>query len=287
MYRSLHFASPFRANPKRLERRHEPGALNAVDTKPLFLIWFRVGGMARCSLNAFMQGRTYGPDKGACRIAGMMDTIELDKVNVTDSRFCVSYPLADDLLLASIKRFGILTPIALQGGERPAVITGHKRCDAARVLGIAHVPCVFFDAGDRQALLMSINDNMARPLNTVERAVCVAKMAALGFPTEEVYAVMAMLGLPARENVLKTCIEAASAEEQVSAFIVGHGLPVAVVEQLFGFETGEMRDIIRLVGPLHPTVSSLREALHLMMLARVKLGGIDFAGLDEARDMEA
>ena len=30
------------------------------------------------------------PGKGDCRIAGMMDTIELDKVNVTDSRFCVS-----------------------------------------------------------------------------------------------------------------------------------------------------------------------------------------------------
>ncbi len=158
----------------------------------------------------------------------MMDTIELDKVNVTDSRFCVSYPLADDLLLASVKRFGILTPVALQGGERPAVITGHKRCDAARRLGIVKVPCVFFDVDDRQALLMSINDNMPRPLNTVERAVCVAKMAACGFPAEEVYAVMTMLGLPARENVLKTCIEAASAEEQVSAFIsVGHGLPVA------------------------------------------------------------
>ena len=134
---------------------------------------------------------------------------------------------------------------------------------------------------------MSINDNMARPLNTVERAVCVAKMAACGFPTEEVYAVMTMLGLPARANVLKTCIGAASAEEQVSAFIVGHGLPVAVVEQLFAFETGEMREIIRLVEPLHPTVSSLREALQLMMLARVKLGGIDFAGFEEVRDMEA
>ena len=80
---------------------------------------------------------------------------------------------------------------------------------------------------------------------------------------------MTMLGLPARANVLKTCIGAASAEEQVSAFIVGHGLPVAVVEQLFAFEDRGEREIISAGrNRFHPTVSSLREALQLMMLAK-------------------
>jgi hypothetical protein len=233
-----------------------------------------------------MEDRATRPDDGVYRFMAKMETIEIDKINALDATFCVSYPLADGRLLASIARFGMLSPLVLRGGGRPVVITGHKRLDAARRLGIGKVPCIFLDADDRQALLTSINDNLSRPLNTVERAVCVQKMAGLGCPVEEIYAIMAMLGLPAREKAVKTCIAAASAEEQVLAFIVRHGLPLPVVEQLFWFEPGETKEIIRLVGPLRSTVSSLREALHLMMLLKVKRGEIALAGLEDAKDME-
>ncbi len=264
----------------------------AVDTKRLFLIWFRVGGYF-CRVfrpgadpAPVWKGRAARRDDGRYRFMVKMETIEIDKIDALDRRFCISYPLADERLLASIARFGILGPLVLRGGRRPVVITGHKRLDAALRLGIGKVPCIFSDADDRQALLTSINDNLARPLNTVEKAVCVEKMAGLGFPLDEIYAVMAMLGLPAREKALNTCMAAASAEEQVLAFIVRHGLPLSVVAQLFWFESGERKEIIRLVGPLHPTVSSLREALHLMMLLKVKRGEIALAGLEDTQDMD-
>jgi len=218
---------------------------------------------------------------------GKMESIRIDKVNVLDRTFCVSYPLEDDHLLASVAKFGIVTPLGLLKKERAVIVTGHKRAEAARILGIEEIPYVFLDLDGKQALLTSINDNLARSLNTVEKAICIEKMRSLGFSAQDTYEVMAMLGLPARENAHATCIAAASAEEATKSFIVRHHLPITVVEQLFWFDPGEQRNIIAIAGPRRPTVSSLREALQLMMLLKVKRGAIDFTELALSGDMEA
>jgi hypothetical protein len=216
-----------------------------------------------------------------------METVEIDKIHVNDRSFCVSYPLEDDLLLASIAKFGVLVPLSLLRKEHPVIVTGFKRLDAARRLGIDELPYVFLDITERQALLTAIHDNMTRPLNTVEKALCVDKMLAAGFKVEEVYEVMTMLGLPPRENILKAAISAAWAEEQTKSFIVKHQLPLTLVEQLFWFEPEERYGIIRLAEAVHGTVSSFREMLQLMMLLKVKRGAIDFQQLDGAKDADA
>ena len=44
------------------------------------------------------------------------------------------YRLRDDVLKASLKRFGMLMPIVVTNAERPVVIAGHKRFFAAQAL---------------------------------------------------------------------------------------------------------------------------------------------------------
>jgi len=216
-----------------------------------------------------------------------MNTVEIDKIHVNDRSFCVSYPLEDDLLLASIARFGVLVPLSLLNARNPVVVTGFRRLDAARRLGIREVPCVFLDIGERQALLTAITDNMGRPLNTVEKALCISKMLAAGFMREEVCEVAALLGLPPRENTLETAVSAASAEAPVASFIVNRRLPLPLVEQLLWFDPEEQKGIIRLAGAVGGTVGTFREMLHLMMLLKVKRGTVDFQQLDGAKDPDA
>ena len=183
---------------------------------------------------------------GQTPIVVEMETVEIDKIHVNDRSFCVSYPLEDDLLLTSVAKFGVLVPIGLLRRDEPVIVTGFKRLEAARRLGIRELPYVFLDVSERQALLTAIHDNITRPLNTVEKALCIDKMLAAGFKVEEVYEVMTMLGLPPRENILKAAISAAWAEEQAKSFIVKHQLPLTLVEQLFWFEPEERYSIIRL-----------------------------------------
>ena len=216
-----------------------------------------------------------------------MNTIAIDKIDVNERLFCISYPLEDNLLLASIARFGILLPLGLLREDNPVIVAGFKRLDAARRLGMTEVPCVYLDIGARQALLTAINDNLARPLNTVEKALCISKMLTAGFTREEVCEVAALLGLPPRENTLETAVSAASAQTPVLSFLVRRRLPFPLVEQLLRFDVEEQKSIIRLADAVGGTVSSLREMLHLMTLLKVKRGAVDFRHLEGAKDADA
>ena len=216
-----------------------------------------------------------------------MKTIEIAQVDVNDRTYCISYPLEDDLLASSIARYGVLVPVGLLDRQPPVLVTGFKRMEAARKLGIARVPCVFLDIDERRALLTAINDNLKRRLNTIEKAWCVEKMLFFGFPEEDIYETAKLVGLPARERTLKTVRAMHSMEEGARAFIVKHNLPLAVVEQLLWFDVDEISHIVRLTDPLNVTTSIFREAVQLLALLKVKMGRIDFCQFEGTNDMEA
>src|SRR5271157_43448 len=123
-----------------------------------------------------------------------METIEIDRINRTDTRFCVSFPVEDPLLLASISAFGIRMPLLLLDTVPYTVVTGFKRLDVACRLGMTTVPCSLSSMSEKDALLTAINDNIKRSLNLVEDALSVEKMSRVGFPKEEIYAMMKLLG---------------------------------------------------------------------------------------------
>jgi hypothetical protein len=216
-----------------------------------------------------------------------MDTIEIDSIDVNDRTYCISYPLEDNILLASIARFGILAPVGLLSAESHVIVTGFKRIEAARRLGIRKLPCIYFDIDEKQALLTSINDNLGRPLNTIEKINCVEKMLTLRFPVQDIHEVVKMVGLPARDKTLETARACASLGETTKGFVVRHNLPLATLEQLLWFDVGEIDEIVRLTDSLNITVSSIREALQLIMLLKVKHGRTDFRQLEGAGDMAA
>ncbi len=216
-----------------------------------------------------------------------MNTIGIDQVDVSDRTYCISYPLEDDLLASSIARFGVLVPLGLLKREPSVLVTGFKRIEAAKKLGIARMPYVFLDIDDRQALLTAINDNLTRRLNTIEKVCCIDKMQARGFPKGDIYEVARLVGLPAREMSLKTARAMNSMEEGTRAFIMRHNLPLAVVEQLLWFDREEVTRIVRLTDGLNVTTSIFREVTHLLTLLKVKRGGIDFQEFENTKDMEA
>jgi len=216
-----------------------------------------------------------------------MNTIGIDQVDVSDRTYCISYPLEDDLLASSIARFGILVPLGLLKGEPSVLVTGFKRIEAAKKLGITRMPYVFLDIDDRRALLTAINDNLARRLNTIEKACCIDKMQARGFPKGDIYEVARLVGLPAREMSLKTARAMNSMEEGTRAFIMRHNLPLAVVEQLLWFDAEDITRIVRLTDALNVTTSIFREVTHLLTLLKLKRGSIDFQEFEHTKDMEA
>jgi hypothetical protein len=215
-----------------------------------------------------------------------MTTIDIDKVDLRDTRFCISYPLDDHLLLKSVRQFGVLMPLALLGTEPYTIVTGFKRIQAAKKLGMVRLPCVFLSVDDRTALLTAITDNMTRTLNTIEKAHAIKKMLDLGFQREDLVPVLELLGIKARAGAIDTLAAVACLETPVKDFIVSCRLPLNVAEQMAWFSAGERERIIGITTCLNVTVSYLREVLQLLMLSKVKQDRIDFAGLEGTRSME-
>ncbi|THF60175.1 ParB/RepB/Spo0J family partition protein [Pseudothauera rhizosphaerae] len=80
-------------------------------------------------------------------------------------------------LAASIKAQGVMQPIlvrplpAVDGSPRYEIIAGERRWRAARIAGLADVPCLVRDIPDEAALAMSLIENIQREdLNPLEEA---------------------------------------------------------------------------------------------------------------------
>lgn len=216
-----------------------------------------------------------------------METVEIDKLNADDRTYCISYPLEDGLLLSSVADFGVLSPLGLLSREHPVVVTGFKRLNAARKAGAREVPCIYLDVPRKHALLMSIMDNLKRPLNIVEKACCVERMQVVGFNIEETYRVMKLLGLPTRDETLKAAVMLATGGTGMKDFIADADPPMSVVEQLFWFNAEEAGRIIGCAARLRMSMSNFRETVGLLMLLKVKQGSIECAPLDEAGSTDA
>lgn len=210
--------------------------------------------------------------------------IPIGDIITQDKTFCLSYPLSDDALTESIKRFGIIQPIIIFGPRPHTVITGFKRLESAISLGFKEIPCIIREVGQTEALLLSVNDNLARGFNIVEKAHCIDKMMQLGFSIAEIYDLMGVLGLGQHESVVKSLIGLAWAEDTLKDFAVRHRLSMKNIDYLLWFEPQEREKVIACLSSVSFTDSLLREILQMLSIIKVKKGSLPEGELDCVKD---
>jgi len=214
-----------------------------------------------------------------------MQTIPITLINISDKRFCISYPLEDGILLASIKKIGIIQPPILLAPTPYTIITGFKRLEAALSLGLTDISCIIVDIPGKDALLRTIHDNMGRALNIIEKANCIEKMLHMAFSAEEVYDVMTLLSLSRHEKITGRLRDIASSDETMKCFILNKALSMQNIETLLRFTSEEKDHIIKILTPLHTTESTVREILQMLHLIKVRKGAIDFPAITGTYDV--
>jgi ParB-like chromosome segregation protein Spo0J len=215
-----------------------------------------------------------------------MNKIPVDHINLRDRRFCITYPLDDAALYASVQKIGIIQPVILLNTSPFIVVTGFKRLVIARQLGLEEIPYCSVDISERDALLCAIHDNIQRGLNLIEKAHALERMLHLGFSSEEISDTSMILGLRAHEKILKTLIALASAEDSLKRFVVTRNLPMKVVDYLMRFEVSERSTIIHLLSPIHLTESTIREILEILSLLKIKQDRLPLERLNPASGQE-
>lgn len=88
------------------------------------------------------------------------------------------FHVADDeamgLLVDSIREQGVRDPVLVRRlpAGRYQIVSGHRRCHAARRAGLESVPCLVVDVDDDEATILMVDANLQRPNLTIsERAV--------------------------------------------------------------------------------------------------------------------
>jgi hypothetical protein len=176
------------------------------------------------------------------------------------------------MLLASIGKVGIIQPVVLLEGPLFTVVTGFKRIEAAKKLGLKKVPSVTMKLSEKEGLLFAIHDNVHRGLNIIEKAHALEKMVSMGFPESEIYEVMALFSLGPHEKVLAHLLSIAHAEEPLKHFIVEHALSMKNIEYMLWFEKEERKKIMTAFVSMRLTESYLREILEMLHLMKIKKG---------------
>lgn len=90
-------------------------------------------------------------------------------------------------LAESIRVNGIIQPVCVRkSGEGYEIISGERRCRAARYAGLTHVPCIIMDVGDEQAAVLALIENIQRKdLSYFEEAAAIEKLITVYGLTQE------------------------------------------------------------------------------------------------------
>ena len=215
-----------------------------------------------------------------------MKTINLESIDINDRRFCVSYPLNDEMLLASIEKVGLLEPVTLLDATPYIIVAGFKRVFAATELGLKEVPALTVSVDEQQALLHSIHGNLGRGMNIVERAQSIQRMLSLGFSSTGIHETMILLGLDPHQKVLERLVDLSNGEAALKDFVLAKSLSMKNVESLLWFDAGERARIISLLSSIRTTESFIREILELLSLIKVKKGRIDLSTMSDVSDTQ-
>ncbi|MFN2321980.1 MAG: ParB/RepB/Spo0J family partition protein [Trueperaceae bacterium] len=104
-------------------------------------------------------------------------------------------------LTASIRERGVLEPVLVRRvGDRYELVAGERRTRAAREAGLTDVPAIVLDIDDREALEISIMENLQREdLNAVEETEAVLQLLQLSLDLDRA-GTLALVGEVVQES---------------------------------------------------------------------------------------
>ena len=110
-------------------------------------------------------------------------------------------------LASSIRRHGILQPLTVRKcGEEWELIAGERRLRAAKLAGLATVPCILSDANDDDSALLALVENLQRrDLHYFEEAAAIAAYIQTTGVTQEEAAARLGRSPSALANKLRLC----------------------------------------------------------------------------------
>jgi len=194
------------------------------------------------------------------------ETIELGRVDSTDTTYQISTQTPVEDLMASIQEVGLLSPPLLRSSDsdRFIIVSGFKRISACRELGWDHMDARIAGGAvsDLDCCRMAIADNTSRrTLNAVEQSSAVSKLS-LFFDDDRTLSREAQkAGLYVNPELVRKLKKLTTLYPELIAPVASGTLPLTIALELGDTDRDAALTFLHLFEILKPTLNHQKEIL--------------------------
>ena len=197
-----------------------------------------------------------------------VDTIQLTRLNFSDTTHRITTGTDRDKLVSSIGRLGVLVPpLVKPQGQGFIIISGFQRLNACRQLGIA-ATAVRLAAPDASALdcaHWAIAENgLQRPLNPLETARAMALLAAAVPQKNMVAQEAAAAGLPSNSGMIAKLLRVVQLPAALQTCLADGTIGLAMALALGDLEPDFALSCVEIFSTLEVGLNRQREILSLI-----------------------
>ncbi len=195
----------------------------------------------------------------------VVSTKDLD---LEDRTYLFSYPKRAEFLKESIAKIGLLQPPLLlweNSSQKYKIICGEGRILACNELKINEIPALITsDSSPKRLLLISLESNLFRTLNLVEKAEFL-KRALNFFSAEELLKILPKLNLNPSYHWIEFLKAIAELEKDFKNLIVEERLNPKIAGILSKLSSEERKEFLEILKKLNLSFSEQREVLEKLL----------------------
>jgi ParB family chromosome partitioning protein len=195
-------------------------------------------------------------------------TVELQRIDPEDASFRITTEADVARLAASIRRLGLLIPPLLTPrGERLVVVSGFRRVEACRRIGLRTIPArlTLPHTGPPEWVRCAISENrLQRDLNPVEISRSLVLLDELGMSPQHCRETAGQLGLPAGAAAIARLRPVCRMADALQSGILSGAIALPVAENLARREPTEALRLTKLLSNLRVSLNKQREILLLL-----------------------
>lgn len=197
--------------------------------------------------------------------------LRLDDIEVPDVTAVFSYPVENDILTTSIRKYGLINPIiVVPGGKKHRLVCGVKRLHSAGELGWDTIPAIVLDEEgltERELFDVAFADNVSvRNMNVIEcagivwTATKILRITAGG----DLDKYLSQLELPSGSQSIEIYQAVHGFEEEIKRYILKWNISAGQAYQLSMFETDDKRYLFGLIERLQLHGGKLKQFIDLL-----------------------
>uniref|UniRef100_A0A7V4N344 ParB-like N-terminal domain-containing protein n=1 Tax=Thermodesulfobacterium geofontis TaxID=1295609 RepID=A0A7V4N344_9BACT len=194
--------------------------------------------------------------------------VSIENIDLQDRTYLFSYPKRGEFLKNSIKSVGLLQPPILfleKGYPKFKIVCGEGRIIACKELGIQEIPAFIGENySSKELFLLSLESNLFRTLNIVEKAEVVGK-ALNFFSIEEVINLLPKLSLNPSYYWIEYLQAIYSLEDPIKTLIVEERLNPKVAVELADLSSKEKEEYLEFLKKLNLSFSEQKEVLEKLL----------------------